>query len=94
VTPGFVSPIVEFIGFESISENRNVFQQRNDAEDDHHNARDLLGATIDRQHVDQIEDENNDKKCNQGTNNHFDFPRLCCVEAKDASATAFAPPRR
>jgi hypothetical protein len=31
-----------------LSEHRDIFQQRNDAEDDDDDARDLLGAAVDR----------------------------------------------
>src|ERR1700730_24648 len=46
-------------------EYRDIFQQRNHAEDDHHHAGDLLGAAVERQQVDQIENKNNDEKGNQ-----------------------------
>jgi hypothetical protein len=52
----------------------DVFQQRNYAKDDHDDARDLLGAAVDRQQVDQIENKDNDEKRNQRTNKHRDSP--------------------
>jgi len=39
------------------SKRRDVFQQRDHAEDDDDHPADLLGAAIDRQHVDQMENE-------------------------------------
>src|SRR5258708_16596078 len=50
--------------------HRDVFQQRDHAEDDDDDARDLLGAAVERQQVDQIENENNDEKCNQRDHQH------------------------
>jgi hypothetical protein len=49
------------------SEYCDVLQQRNHAEDDHDDARDLLGAAVDRQQVNQIENKDNDEKRNQRT---------------------------
>src|ERR1700759_4643255 len=46
-------------------EHRDVFQQREHAEDDDDDPADLLGAAVDRQHVDQIEDEDDDKECDK-----------------------------
>ena len=46
---------------------RDVFQQGNHAEDDYDDARDLLGAAIDRQQVDQVENKNDDHKRDQRT---------------------------
>src|SRR5580700_1773079 len=46
-------------------EDREVFQQRDDAEHDDHHAHDLLGAAVHRQHVDQIKDEDDDDKSDQ-----------------------------
>src|SRR5271169_3605694 len=43
-------------------ENRQIFQQRQDADDNDNDPHNLLGATIDRQHVDQIENKNHDDK--------------------------------
>jgi hypothetical protein len=34
----------------------------------------LLGAAIDRQHVDQIENKDNDEKRDQRADKHFEFP--------------------
>jgi hypothetical protein len=49
---------------------RDVFQQRDDAENDDDDARNLLGAAIERQQIDQIEDQNNDQKRNERADNH------------------------
>jgi hypothetical protein len=54
--------------------HRDVFQERNHAENDHDNARDLLGAAIERQHVDQIQNENDDEKCDEYTYEHAKAP--------------------
>jgi hypothetical protein len=48
-------------------EYREIFQQRDDADDDDNDPRDLFGAAIERQHVDQIEHQNNNEKCDQNT---------------------------
>src|ERR1700733_2092988 len=47
------------------SENGQIFQQRQHADDDDDDAHDLFGATVDRQHVHEIEDEYDDKKGDQ-----------------------------
>ncbi len=47
------------------SEDREIFQQRQHADDDDDDAHDLFGAAVDRQHVDEIEHQNDDKKRNQ-----------------------------
>jgi hypothetical protein len=47
------------------SENREVFQQRNDADDDDDNLGDLFGPRIERKAADEIENEHNDQKRNQ-----------------------------
>src|SRR5258708_39783724 len=47
------------------SEDREVAQQRDDADDDNDHAHDLPGAAVDRQHVDEIEHENDDDKSDQ-----------------------------
>src|SRR5690242_14518757 len=44
------------------SEHGDIFQQREHAENDDDDPADLLGAAIDRQHVDQIKNENDDEK--------------------------------
>jgi hypothetical protein len=54
---------------------RDIFQERDDAKHDDDDAADLLGAAIERQHVDQIKDENNDKKGDEYTDNHRLGPR-------------------
>jgi hypothetical protein len=53
---------------------RDVFQQGNHAEDDYDDARDLLGAAIDRQQIDQVENKNNDHKRDQRTDKHPEIP--------------------
>src|SRR5450432_2173416 len=49
---------------------RDVFQQRDHAEDDHDDAANLLGAAVERQHVDEIEDEDNDEKRDEYADKH------------------------
>jgi hypothetical protein len=51
-------------------EHRDKFQKRDDAENDHDNAHDLLGAAIQRQHIDQIKDKDNNEEGNQYADNH------------------------
>jgi hypothetical protein len=62
------------IAYDDALKYRDVFQQRNDAENDDDDTRDLLGATVERQQVDQIENENNDKKCDEHTDKHLKTP--------------------
>jgi hypothetical protein len=45
-----------------ILEDSEIAQQGQDADDDHDDANDLFGATVDRQHVDEIKNKNNDQK--------------------------------
>jgi hypothetical protein len=54
----------------SLLEYREIFQQRDDADDDDNDPRDLFGAAIERQHVDQIEDQNNNEKRDQNTDEY------------------------
>ena len=54
-------------GGTAASKYRDVFQEREDPEDDHDDAADLLGAAVDRQHVDQIEDEDDDEEGDKRT---------------------------
>ena len=42
-------------------EDREIFQQRDHAENDHDHAHDLFGAAVDRQHIDEIEHQDDDK---------------------------------
>src|SRR5215475_7746223 len=49
-----------------ILEDREVAQQGQDADDDHDHAHDLLGAAVDRQHVDEVKHENDDDERDQG----------------------------
>jgi hypothetical protein len=57
-------------------EHRDVFQQGEHAEDDDDDAANLFGAAIDRQHVDEIEDEDNDKKCDEYADKHREPPKV------------------
>jgi hypothetical protein len=47
------------------SEDREIFQQRQNADDDDNHSHDLSRPAVDRQHVDQIEDENDDQERNE-----------------------------
>src|SRR6476660_9861309 len=52
-----------------------VFHQRQDPDDDDDDAHDLLGASVDRQHVDEIENENDDQEGNENADeNGHDRP--------------------
>jgi len=42
---------------------------------DHDHAADLLGAAVERQHVDEIEDEDNDEKRDEYADKHAGPPR-------------------
>src|SRR6516165_10803044 len=56
------------------SKYRDIFEQRNNAEDDHDDAHDLLGAAVKRQQINQIENENNNEKGDQYTCKHWFSP--------------------
>lgn len=53
-----------------ISENREVFEQRDDAEHDDDDAHDVLCAAVDRQHVHEVENENDDQEGDQDADEH------------------------
>lgn len=63
--PAEADPKLLEVEFKQSSENGDVFQQRNDANDDDDNASDLFRARIHRQHADEIEHENDDEKRDQ-----------------------------
>jgi hypothetical protein len=46
-------------------EKLDILQQREHADDDDNDADDLLRAAVNRQHVNEIKNQNNDKKCNE-----------------------------
>jgi hypothetical protein len=48
-------------------EDGEIAQQRKNADNDDDNAHDLFGAAVDRQHIDKIKDQNDDKKGDQDT---------------------------
>jgi hypothetical protein len=60
-----------------ILEDREVPQQRDYADNDHDDTDDLLGAAVDRQHVDEVKHQNNNDKRDQDTdeNVHEIAPR-------------------
>jgi hypothetical protein len=62
--------------------HRDIFEQRDHAEDDYDDAHDLFGAPVDRQQVDQIENQNNDEKRNEYAYEHLKFP---CYPVTDKS---------
>lgn len=47
------------------SEHRQIFQQRNDADYDHNDARDLFRSSVERKHIDQIQNQYDDEKRDQ-----------------------------
>src|ERR1700722_12982876 len=49
---------------------RDVFEQRYHAQNDHDDADDLLGAAIERQQVDEIQNQNDDQKGHERTDEH------------------------
>src|SRR3954469_11793515 len=55
-------------------EHGQIFQQRHDADDDDDDARDLLGAAVHRQHVDEIKNEDDDEKSNEYADQHRKAP--------------------
>jgi hypothetical protein len=50
------------------SKDREIFQQRDDANDDDDHAHDLLRTAIKRQHVDEIKYQNDDDESNECAN--------------------------
>jgi hypothetical protein len=54
--------------------HRDVFQQRDHAEHDHDDAADLFGAAVERQQVDEIEDQDNDEKRDEYADEHAGAP--------------------
>src|SRR6266700_4010320 len=54
--------------------HREIFQQRHDADDDDDDARDLLGAAVHRQHVDEIKNEDDDEKGDEYADQHRKAP--------------------
>src|SRR5882724_2712596 len=53
------------------SEDGEVYQHRDDADHDHDDAHDVLGAAVEWQQVDQIEDENDNQKRDQHTDQNI-----------------------
>jgi hypothetical protein len=51
-------------------ENREIFKQRNDANDDDDDLGDLSHPGVERQTLNQIEHENDHKECNQDADQH------------------------
>jgi hypothetical protein len=51
-------------------------QQRQHAENNDDDPTYLFGATIERQHVDKIKDEDNDKKRDQCADKHANTPKM------------------
>ena len=46
-------------------EDREIFQQRYNSDYDDDNARDLFGAAVNRQHVDEVKHQDDDKERDQ-----------------------------
>jgi hypothetical protein len=65
-----------------MSKDRKIFQHRNDAHDDHDHAHDLLGLAVDWQHVDEIENQNDDDECYENSDKsiHAQAPLWLMVE--------------
>jgi hypothetical protein len=61
--------------------HREILQQRYDADNDDDDARDLPGASVERQHVDEIENENNDKKRDENADQHRQPPVMIVLSA-------------
>src|SRR5437870_2548339 len=56
------------------SEHRDVLQQRNHAEHDDDDAHDLFGTAVERQQVDQIENEDDDEEGDESADKHANSP--------------------
>ena len=61
------------------SVNRQIFQQRQYADDDDDDAHDLFGAAIDRQHVDEVKHQDDDKKRDQKADDKGPWPPLALM---------------
>ena len=55
---------------EHLLKHRDIFEQRNHAEDNHDDAHDLFGAATERQQIDEIQNQNNDQKSDERTYKH------------------------
>jgi len=58
----------------ALLKHRDVFQQRDHPEDDDDDAADLLGAAVERQQVDEIENEDYDEKRDEYAGKHAGAP--------------------
>src|SRR6516165_8631933 len=72
--PPAAPPIAASADSNPASKYRDIFEQRKHAEDDDDDAHDLLGAAVERQQIDQIENENNDEKGDENTYKHCFSP--------------------
>src|ERR1700722_14264867 len=60
-----------------VLEDREITQQGQDTDNDHDDAHDLFGAAVDRQHVDEIEDQDDDQKRDQNADeDRHENPRV------------------
>src|SRR6185312_12415447 len=58
------------------SEHQKILQRRGDADHDGDDASDLLAATVERRHADEIQNKNNDEKRNQDADEHCYFSKI------------------
>jgi hypothetical protein len=63
---------------------RDNFSSEIDADDDDDDACDLLGAAVERQQVDEIEDQDNDEKCDECADEHAG-PLMASVIVRDST---------
>jgi anaerobic glycerol-3-phosphate dehydrogenase len=68
-SPGIAGAFLLFQYLKTL-EHCEILQHRNDADDHNDGSRDLLCAPIDGQHIDEIKNENNDKKRNQNADQY------------------------
>ena len=63
-------PIAASADSNPASKHRDIFEERQHAKDDHDHPANLFGAAVQRQHADQIKNENDDKKGDEYADNH------------------------
>jgi len=56
------------------SRHRDIFQQRNHTEDDHHDGAICLAPAVERQQVDQVQDQDDDEKRDEYADKHPKIP--------------------
>jgi hypothetical protein len=63
------------------SKNGEIFQQRNDADDDHYHVHDFLRPAVKRKHIDEIEHQDDDKERDE---NAYERIHAFCLSSEAA----------